>query len=52
MVGAKNRNILGMDGFGGQTIVIDLDNSKIIVINSVHYGYNWKKIVHKKLKKK
>ena len=52
MVGAKNRNILGMDGYGGQTIVIDLDNSKIIVINSVHYGYNWKKIVHKKLKKK
>ena len=52
MVGAKNRNILGMDGFGGQTIVIDIDNSKIIVINSVHYGYNWKKIVHKKLKKK
>ena len=52
MVGAKNRNILGMDGYGGQQIVIDLDNSKIIVINSVHYGYNWNKIVHKKLKKK
>ena len=50
MVGGKNRNILGMDGYGGQQIVIDLDNSKIIVINSVHYGYNWNKIVHKKLK--
>lgn len=50
MVGAKDRNILGMDGYGGQQIVIDLDNSKIIVINSVHYGYNWSKIVHKKIK--
>ena len=52
MIGAKNKNILGMDGFGGQTIVIDIDNTKIIVINSVHYKYNLKKIVHKKLKKK
>ena len=50
MVGGKKRNILGMDGYGGQQIVIDLDNSKIIVINSVHYGYNWNKIVHKKIK--
>ncbi len=50
LVGGKDRNILGMDGYGGQQIVIDLDNSKIIVINSVHYGYNWNKIVHKKIK--
>jgi hypothetical protein len=50
MVSGKYRNILGMDGYGGQQIVIDLDNSKIIVINSVHYGYNWNKIVHKKIK--
>ena len=49
MVGGKDRNILGMDGYGGQQIVIDLDNSKIIVINSVHYGYDWNKIVKKKL---
>ena len=42
-----------MDGYGGQQIVIDFFiRSKIIVINSIHYGYNWKKIVHKKLKKK
>jgi ribosomal protein S4E len=50
LVGGKDRNILGMDGYGGQQIVIDLDNSKIIVINSVHYGYDWNKIVHKKIK--
>jgi len=50
LVGGKDRNILGMDGYAGQQIVIDLDNSKIIVINSVHYGYNWNKIVYKKIK--
>ena len=50
LVGGKDRNILGMDGYGGQQIIIDLDNSKIIVINSVHYGYDWNKIVHKKIK--
>lgn len=50
MIGAKDRNILGMDGYGGQQIVIDLDNSKIIVINSIHKGYNWNKIVYKKIK--
>jgi len=52
LVGGKDRNIIGMDGYGGQQIVIDLDNSKIIVINSVHYGYDWNKIVLKKLKQK
>ena len=50
LVGGKDRNILGMDGYAGQQIVIDLDNSKIIVINSVHYGYDWNKIVYKKIK--
>jgi hypothetical protein len=50
LVGGKDRNILGMDGYGGQQIIIDLDNSKIIVINSVHYGYDWNKIVYKKIK--
>jgi len=48
--GLSSLNILGMQGFGGQQILIDLDNSTIIVINSVHYGYDDKKIVTKKLK--
>jgi len=39
-----------MDGLGGQQIVIDFDKKKIIVINSLYSHYNWKKIVHKKLK--
>ena len=46
------RKILAMDGFGGQQIIIDFDKERIIVVNSRDRHYNWKKIVHKKLKQK
>ena len=49
---SKKRKILGMEGAGGQQILIDLDNKRIIVLNAVENNYNWKKIVHKKIKKK
>ena len=37
----RNRNILGMAGYGGQDIFIDLDNSRIIVMNAATTNYNW-----------
>ena len=40
-----------MDGFAGQQILIDVDNKKIIVVNSLYRNYNWKKIVHSVIKK-
>ena len=46
----KGRKILGMSGFAGQQILIDVDNKKIIVVNSLYRNYNWKKIVYKKIK--
>ena len=46
----KTRKILGMSGFAGQQILIDVDNKKIIVVNSLYRNYNWKKIVYKKIK--
>ena len=46
----KTRKIIGMSGFAGQQILIDLDNKRIIVVNSLYKNYNWKKIVHKKIK--
>ena len=49
--GMKKRAVLGMDGFGGQQIIIDFDLGRIVVINSVHWGYNWKKIAHSVIKK-
>ena len=42
--GFKDRNIFVLDGAYGQSILIDMDRSKIIVINAVHGNYNWHKI--------
>ena len=46
----KKRKILGLSGFAGQNILIDLDNKRIIVISSLYRNYNWKKIVYEKIK--
>ena len=46
----KERKILGLSGFAGQNILIDLDNKRIIVISSLYRNYDWKKIVYKKIK--
>jgi len=47
----KSRKIIGLSGFAGQNILIDLDNKRIIVVNSLYRNYDWKKIVHKKIEK-
>jgi hypothetical protein len=47
----KTRKIIGLSGFAGQQILIDLDNKRIIVVNSLYKNYNWKKIVHSVIKK-
>ena len=52
VIGLKKRKILGMSGFGGQQVIIDFDSGRIIVVHSLDRHYNWKKIVHKKLKQK
>ncbi len=52
IIGLSKKKILGMSGFGGQNIIIDFEKERIIVVNSRHRHYNWKKIVLKKLKKK
>ena len=47
----KTRKIIGLSGFAGQQILIDLDNKRIIVVNSLYKNYNWKKIVHSTITK-
>ena len=49
-VGLEKRKILGMDGMGGQQIIIDFEKKRIIVVNTLDQHYNWKKIVYKKIK--
>ena len=46
----NTRKIIGMDGFAGQQILIDLDNRRIIVVNSLYRNYDWKKIVYSVIK--
>ena len=48
--GMAKRNVMGMNGYGGQAIVIDFDKGRIIVVNSLYRNYNWKKIVYSVIK--
>ena len=48
--GLKNRVVFGLGGRGGNAILIDVENSRIVVINSIHYNdgkykYNVKKLL-------
>ena len=47
--GLKNRVIFGLGGYGGNAILIDVENSRIVVLNSMHYNYDQFKYNHKKL---
>ncbi|MDA1181869.1 MAG: hypothetical protein O3C64_05855 [Proteobacteria bacterium] len=49
-ISSKKRNVMGMSGYGGQSIMIDFDLGRIVVINSIHTDYNWKKIAHSVIK--
>ena len=48
--GMKDRVIFAMDGFAGQQIVIDMDNKRILIVNTISQHYNWNKIVYKVIK--
>ena len=47
--GLKDKIIFGMGGYGGNAILIDMENSKILVVNSLHYNNKQYKYNHKKL---
>ena len=47
--GLKDKIIFGMGGYGGNMILIDVENSRILVVNSLHYNNNKYKYNHKKL---
>ena len=38
-----------MGGYGGNVILIDVENSRILVLNSLHYNNKKYKYNHKKL---
>jgi hypothetical protein len=49
-ISMENRRIFGMDGYGGQAILIDFDNSRIVVVNTIHTNYDWYELVHQVIK--
>ncbi len=49
--GARNRAMFLMDGYGGNSTVIDFENNKILSVLSIHRNYNWKKIIQKEYKR-
>ena len=46
----KNRNIIGTEGLNGQNILIDLDNSRIVITNSAATGWNVRTFMLKVIK--
>ena len=49
--GMKKRHIFVMDGYGGQTLMIDFDTGRIVTTLAVHRNFNWMKIAHSVIKK-
>ena len=56
--GMENRPVMGMDGYGGQTILIDFERGRIIATQSIHDnmmfpqpgGIDFKKISYERIK--
>jgi len=48
--GMRERKVMSMQGYGGQEIMIDFDNSRIVVLNTVHDNYDWYELVLQTIK--
>jgi len=48
--GMRGRNIFGMDGYGGQSVLINFDENRIVSVNAIHTNYNWRELVYKVIK--
>ena len=47
--GLEDKVVFGMGGYGGKAILIDVEDSRIVVINTIHYNSSRFKYDHKKL---
>ena len=47
--GLKDKVVFGMGGYGGNAILIDVEDSRIVVLNSLHYNNKRFKYSHTKL---
>ena len=49
--GMKDRVIFAMDGFGGQQLIIDMDNGTILHVGAIDEHYDWNKLIYNVMKK-
>lgn len=42
--GVGSRPVLMMDGYGGQVVMMDMDEKRIVVINATHDNYDWRRL--------
>ena len=47
--GLVGKVVFGMGGYGGKAILIDVEDSRIVVVNTIHYNNDHFKYDHKKL---
>ena len=47
--GLVGKVVFGMGGYGGKAILIDVEDSRIVVVNTIHYNNDRFKYDHKKL---
>ena len=47
--GLEDKVVFGMGGYGGKAILVDVEDSRIVVVNTIHYNYDKFKYDHHKL---
>ena len=47
--GLEDKVVFGLGGYGGKAILIDVEDSRIVVVNTIHYNNDRFKYDHKKL---
>jgi len=48
--GMKNIPVMGMNGFGDQSILIDFERGRIVATQAIHSNYNWSRLVHEPIR--
>ena len=42
----RDRTLFGMNGYGGQNILIDMDSGRIAITNAAHTNFDWRTLVY------
>jgi len=49
-IGMEDRNVFLLSGYGGQAIMIDFDNRRIVAVNTIHTNYDHIELVQEVIK--